>query len=144
MHRGRMTAAAAIAVAGTIVGTVGAATGARQEAVVTLDMGTPKELSFRTGAKAVPAGEVLLDVRNRGKVVHELILLKTPVRAKALPTRPGDPSKVEEPGFLVELEDLEPGNRVKLKLPLGKGHYVLLCNIAGHAKGGMVADLTVR
>ena len=105
MHRGRMTAAAAIAVAGTIVGTAGATTVAKQEAVVTLDMGTPKELSFRTGAKAVPAGEVLVDVRNRGKVIHELILLKTPIKAKALPTRPGDPSKVEEPGFLVELED---------------------------------------
>lgn len=51
---------------------------------------------------------------------------------------------MQEPGFTLELEDIEPGGKVVVAVPLKKGHYVLLCNIAGHHAGGMRADLTLR
>ena len=76
--------------------------------------------------------------------MHEFILLRTPIKAASLKPRSEEPEKVVEPGFLAELEDVEPGDRVTLVMPLKKGHYVLLCNIEGHYAGGMRADVTLR
>ncbi len=114
----------------------------KPEVVVT--MGKPSEFTMGLSSKTVKAGEAVLNVRNRGKIMHEMALLRTAKRAKDLKPRPKEPNKVEEPGFMLELEDVEPGQGAKLVLPLRKGHYVLVCNIEGHAAGGMRADLDVK
>ncbi len=121
-----------------------ASSGIAADSAVAVTMGKPTELSLKSSLKSAKSGEVGLVVRNRGKLVHEFILLRTPIKASQLKARAGEPQKVVEPGFLVELEDMEPGDRVTLVMPLTKGHYVMLCNIDGHYAGGMRADLTLK
>ena len=111
---------------------------------INVTMGKPQEYSLKAGPVSAKAGEVALVVRNRGKITHEFILLRTPIKAGKLKPRPEEPSKVVEPGFLLELEDVEPGDRVTIVMPMKKGHYVLLCNIEGHYGNGMRADLTLK
>src|SRR3990170_7491854 len=109
---------------------------------INVTMGKPGEYSLKAGPSSAKAGEVALVVRNRGKITHEFILLRTPIKAANLKPRAEEPDKVVEPGFVLELEDVEPGDRVTIVLPMKKGHYVLLCNIEGHYHDGMRADLT--
>ena len=111
---------------------------------IEITLGKPREFTLRASARSGKAGEVEFVVRNRGKIDHEFIVLRTPIKAAALKPRAEEPAKVVEPGFQFELEDVEPGHRVTIALPLKKGHYVLLCNIEGHHAGGMRADLTLR
>jgi len=114
------------------------------DTAVNVTMGKPGEYSLKASPSTGKSGEVALTVRNRGKITHEFILLRTPIKAGKLKPRPEEPSKVVEPGFLLELEDVEPGDRVTVVLPMKKGHYVLLCNIEDHYGNGMRADLTLR
>ena len=107
-------------------------------------MGKPQELSLGASTRSAAAGEVIIKVRNAGKVEHELVILRTPIKAANLKPSADDPQEVVEPGFLAELEDMEPGDAANLVLPLKTGHYVLLCNKPGHYRGGMHSDLTVR
>ena len=111
---------------------------------INVTMGKPQEYSLKAGPVSAKAGEVALVVRNRGKITHEFILLRTPIKAAKLKPRAEEPDKVVEPGFVLELEDVEPGHRVTIVMPMKKGHYVLLCNIEGHYGNGMRADLTLK
>ena len=111
---------------------------------INVTLGKPREYSLKLSTRSAKAGEVAFSVRNRGTLEHEFILLRTPIKAAKLRPRAEEPAKVEEPGFALELEDIEPGGRVVVAIPLKKGHYVLLCNIEGHHAGGMRADLTLR
>jgi uncharacterized cupredoxin-like copper-binding protein len=135
-----LCSAALVTVAGAWAGSAGSS--ADSEIAVTL--GRPGEYGLKTSARTARSGEVEFIVQNRGKLVHEFILLRTPVKAAKLKPRPDEPQKVVEPGFRLELEDLEPGQRVIVALPLKAGHYVLLCNLEGHYAAGMRADLTLK
>ncbi|HEY4621980.1 MAG TPA: hypothetical protein VIG93_09795 [Gaiellaceae bacterium] len=153
MHRVRSRRRSYVAVVLVLLATTGAAvfgftsvvsagTAADTELKVTL--GKPREYALKASATSGKAGEVAFVVRNRGKVTHEFIVLKTRTPATKLKPRPDEPGKVVEPGFLLEIEDVEPGHRVTVALPMKKGHYVLLCNIEDHYAGGMRSDLTLR
>ena len=117
---------------------------ASADSEIEVTMGKPKEYSLKPSASRAKAGEVEFIVRNKGKLTHEFIVLRTKIPAAKLKPRAEEPAKVEEPGFQFELEDVEARGRVTIALPLKKGHYVLLCNIEGHYAGGMFADLTLR
>ena len=147
-HR-RLYVAGVIAIcAATVAVVIGSASAENAstaaDTAINITMGKPGEYSLKVKPVAGKAGEVALTVRNTGKVTHEFILLRTATKAAKLKPRLEEPKKVVEPGFLVELEDVEPGDRVTLVMPLSKGHYVLLCNIEGHYHGGMRSDLTLR
>ncbi|HXG77574.1 MAG TPA: hypothetical protein VNJ53_13495 [Gaiellaceae bacterium] len=137
-----------LACAALLIATAGLATaassGSAADSELDVVLGKPREFALKTSARVGKAGEVEFVVRNMGRITHELIVLRTATRAGNLKPRPEEPSKVVEPGFQFELEDIEPGDRVTIALPLKKGHYVLLCNIEGHYAGGMHADLTLR
>ena len=134
--------AAALAFAAISASAAVSRAGADSEIAVT--MGKPGELSMKTSARRAKAGEVEFVIKNKGKLAHEFILLRTPTPAAKLKPRAAEPEKVEEPGFHVEVEDMRPGQGLVLVLSLKKGHYVLLCNIAGHHAGGMRADLLLK
>jgi hypothetical protein len=95
--------------------------------------------------RRLPAGNVVLQVQNRGPDAHELIVFRSP--DGRLPLRP-DGLTVDEEGLqrseLGALEPGEPGSVRELKLHLRAGRYVLLCNMEGHYLGGMRAVLVVR
>jgi uncharacterized cupredoxin-like copper-binding protein len=135
---------AALASAAVPVALATAGHRANEDGEVQLNMGKPAEFSLRPSVRSAAAGEVAFKVRNAGKIEHEFVILKTPTKAARLKARPGAPSEVVEPGFLVELEDMQPGDRANLVMPLKRGHYVLLCNKPGHFKGGMRSDFVVR
>ncbi|WP_206997203.1 plastocyanin/azurin family copper-binding protein [Trinickia mobilis] len=92
----------------------------------------------------VKAGTVTFDVHNAAEnnLVHELVVLKTPVADDALPVRKG---QVPERKFqkMGEVEDVAPGKSRRLTIKLFPGHYVLVCNKPGHYSMGMHTSLTV-
>jgi uncharacterized cupredoxin-like copper-binding protein len=90
-------------------------------------------------AKSVGHGKVKFIVANKAGSEHELIVIKTSKKASALPVSGG---RASEKGSVGEVELA--GHKTKsLTLNLKKGHYALICNVKGHYKGGMHADLTV-
>ncbi len=84
-----------------------------------------------------------------------MIVLKTnPPTIKLPVTDAGDPptpvktgaNKVDEANNVGETGDpnLKPGETRTFTLNLAAGHYVLVCNLAGHYQMGMRAPFTVR
>ena len=95
-----------------------------------------------TPAKSsVAHGRVTFRVKNSAGMEHELVVIKTSKKAANLPT--SSSGKASEKGSVGEVE-LAGGKSKSLTLNLKKGHYALICNIGGHYKAGMHADLTVR
>ena len=94
-----------------------------------------------TTTKAVP-GKVTFVVRNSGKRTHEFIVLKTAKASGNLAA----PRAAEAPetGAVGEIEEIEPGAVERVTLPLGKGHYSLICNLTGHYSNGQFVDFYVR
>ncbi len=90
---------------------------------------------------SVSHGRVTFRVRNAAGMEHELVVIRTSRRAASLPT--SSSGKASEKGSVGEVE-LGARKSKSLTLNLKKGHYALICNIGGHYKAGMHADLTVR
>jgi uncharacterized cupredoxin-like copper-binding protein len=102
------------------------------------------ERDFRISApRRVEAGDVLLSVRNQGPDAHELIVIRAD---EALPLR-ADGTTVDEdalePSTVGVLEPGNPNTDRLLSVHLSPGHYVLICNMAGHYLGGMNTELIV-
>jgi uncharacterized cupredoxin-like copper-binding protein len=95
-----------------------------------------------SGTSPLAAGPVTFKVKNAGSVTHEFVVLKTNTPAGQLPTDKA--GKASEKGNIGETGDMKPGAAKTLKLNLAAGHYALICNLPGHYKAGMYADLTVK
>jgi uncharacterized cupredoxin-like copper-binding protein len=98
-----------------------------------------------TAPKRLPAGEVVLSVRNKGPDDHELLV----VRASAdEPPLRADGMTVDEDGLgravVGALEPDDPGNVRELRVDLEPGRYELICNMAGHYFAGMEREITVQ
>jgi uncharacterized cupredoxin-like copper-binding protein len=124
---------AAILVAVAIASTSDAASKSSQ---VTLS-----EFKLSASPKSVSAGKVTFTVKNAGHMTHEMAVIKTTKAASKLPV---SYNRASEKGKVGEAEDIGAGKSKTLALTLKKGHYVLICNIRGHYKGGMRADFTVK
>jgi uncharacterized cupredoxin-like copper-binding protein len=91
----------------------------------------------------VPAGEVRLNIDNRGPDAHEFILVRAdgaplPLRDDGLSV---DEDAVEE-RIVAALEPEQPGLH-EVAATLTPGRYVMLCNMSGHLMGGMKRALVV-
>ena len=91
--------------------------------------------------KSVAAGKVTFVAANKGKLEHELVVVKTTKDASKLGRSDGTAS---EKGEVAEVEDIGPGKTKKLTATLKPGHYVLLCNIGKHYGAGMYVNFTVK
>jgi hypothetical protein len=89
----------------------------------------------------VPAGDVLVVMRNHGPDTHELIMVRSRSR---LPLR-RDGLTVDEDALsaVASVEGAGPGHVGQVRLHLAPGHYELFCNMAGHFMAGMHAELVV-
>ena len=92
----------------------------------------------------VSAGDLVLQVGNRGPDSHELIVVRAedsrlPFRTDGLTV---DEEALEKATVGV-LEAGEPGSLRELQLKLAPGRYQLFCNMSGHYFGGMHAELVV-
>jgi uncharacterized cupredoxin-like copper-binding protein len=91
-------------------------------------------------AASVSGSHVTFYVRNKGKVPHELLVLKTRKPAAKL----GGGSQVKETGKVGATGVLKPGKAKRLTVVLKPGHYSLICNLPGHYSDGMHADFSVK
>jgi uncharacterized cupredoxin-like copper-binding protein len=100
------------------------------------------EMAIGASSGVAKAGKVTFVVRNSGKVIHELVI----VRWNGNPAKlPHTGYKVPEGGRMVgEVPDVEPGATGSATFTLTPGRYVLICNIVGHYQLGMVRSLIVR
>jgi uncharacterized cupredoxin-like copper-binding protein len=88
------------------------------------------------------AGSVTFAVKNAGTQVHEFVVVKTDLKADALPVVD---NKIDESTLtpVDEIEDIAAAATPTLSVDLDAGHYVLLCNIETHYEQGMRADFDV-
>jgi uncharacterized cupredoxin-like copper-binding protein len=86
----------------------------------------------------VPAGDVLVVLKNKGPVSHELLIVRAG-KTNRLPLR-ADGFTIEEESLdrrlVIAIEPAGPGVRDAV-VHLAPGRYILLCNMAGHALAGM-------
>ncbi len=108
---------------------------------ITVVLGKPKEFSLVPQPGTAPAGKITFRVRNEGAMVHEFSVVTTTADASKLPVTNGQAS---EAGTIGESGDLKAGASKDVTMDLTPGHYVLLCNLAGHHHGGMYANFTVK
>jgi uncharacterized cupredoxin-like copper-binding protein len=99
------------------------------------------EFAFSPKDAVAKAGKVTITAPNDGKVVHELVLLKTDEDPAALSKR-GD--KIDESTSVGEIADVEPGSTKKATFKLTPGKYAMVCALPGHYEGGMYGSLTVK
>ncbi|WP_028066133.1 sulfocyanin-like copper-binding protein [Solirubrobacter soli] len=102
---------------------------------------TLNEFKISASPKSVSAGKVTFTAKNTGDMQHELVIIKTSTSASKLKV---SKNRASQKGSVGEIEDIGGGKSKKQTFNLKKGHYVLICNIPGHYKGGMHADFTVK
>lgn len=98
------------------------------------------EFAFDPKDVVANAGKVTISAPNDGKVVHELVILKTNANPAHLPM---DGDDVDESTNIGEIPDVAPGATKKVTLKLTPGKYVMVCALPGHYKAGMYGSLTV-
>ena len=86
-----------------------------------------------------PAGPVTFAIKNIGMNVHEFVVIKTDMKADALPVTDG---VVDESALTVvgQVENIALRATPTLDVELAPGHYALICNIKDHYGAGMHAD----
>jgi hypothetical protein len=136
-HRRALVAVPALILAGC----GGGGGSARNQPVVSV---TERDFAI-VAPKALPAGQVLLRVANKGPVAHELLVVREP--AAGLPISPDGLTVNEARVERDEVGVLEPADAHALRdlrVSLTPGRYVLFCNMSGHYVGGMHHELVVR
>ena len=113
------------------------------DSVTTVKATVGDDMRITLDRYSVPAGNVQFLVTNTGNAVHELVVLKTDQPANQLTADPEQAGKVVEEIHMGETGDIPAGRFSGLGLPLGAGHYVILCNEIGHYMAGMRIDFTV-
>ncbi len=100
--------------------------------------------SITLSPSLINAGNVTFHIQNDSPDFrHEFHILRTSLAANQLPVISNgdvDENKLDK---ITDLRVLKPGEMADLSINLTAGHYVLMCNIAGHYPAGMHADLTV-
>jgi uncharacterized cupredoxin-like copper-binding protein len=97
-------------------------------------------------ANAHTAGDVTFHLDNRGTVPHEFLVVATDKSGTMLlDSVDATTNRIDEETLDVvdEQPEYEPGTTATLTVTLPKGHYVVMCNIEGHYKNGMFADLII-
>lgn len=117
-----------------------------------------REWNLTISEEKLPAGEIEVTVKNKGKEVHELVFIKLngnePVGRLPVDKNGGIDEKTMTWGKLIdEVEGMDPGKKAKITLNLKPGRYAVICNvietepdgsIEAHYSMGMFAQLTVE
>jgi uncharacterized cupredoxin-like copper-binding protein len=102
---------------------------------------TATEYAFTPRILRAKAGMVRIELKNRGKVRHELVIIRTSKSPGALKVTKG---RVSEKSSVGEIGETQAGATTTTTFDLKKGTYVFVCNIKGHYADGMRGRLTVR
>ena len=87
------------------------------------------EMFVRPNVTQGAAGKITFHVQNTGKLVHEMIVGKPPIKG------PLATGKMSEATSVGEVAELKPGTAGSVKLSLKPGNYILYCNVAGPFRG---------
>jgi uncharacterized cupredoxin-like copper-binding protein len=79
------------------------------------------EFKITLGSTDLKAGEITFEVKNEGKIDHDLAIKET-----------GDKTKL-----------ISPGGTAELRVVLKPGKYLLYCTVPGHEAAGMKLNITV-
>jgi uncharacterized cupredoxin-like copper-binding protein len=91
----------------------------------------------------IAAGTVSFTVTNEGVKKHEFVILSTDAAISDL-TVEGDEVVEDDYTAIDELGDVPAGDTQTLTVDLAPGHYDLICNLKGHVRMGMSAEITVE
>jgi uncharacterized cupredoxin-like copper-binding protein len=109
---------------------------------------TEKDFSIKLDNATTSGGKVDFKIHNDGPSTHEFVVFKTDLAEDKLPMdKDGTKVNEDDPSLnhIDEKEDIAQGADVSLDIDnLAPGHYVLICNIAGHYQLGMHTSLTVK
>lgn len=97
-----------------------------------------ERLNFSPTSATVTAGEpITIRFKNEGRMSHNIGILEQGAGFEGVPR--GDRS------FITLSETLQGGKETELTLTIDEpGEYTFICNLAGHAAGGMVGTLVVE
>jgi uncharacterized cupredoxin-like copper-binding protein len=82
---------------------------------------TEAEFKITLASANLKAGKIAFEVKNDGKIAHDLAIKETGDKTKEIP----------------------PGGTAELKVELKPGKYLLYCSIPGHEAAGMKLSITV-
>jgi len=99
------------------------------------------DYAFAPKDAVAKAGKVTIVAPNDGRIVHELVVLRTDANPARLPMKG---SAVDESTSVGEIADVEPGATKKVTLRLAPGKYAMVCALPGHYQAGMYGSLTVE
>ncbi|MDQ2952186.1 MAG: hypothetical protein M3R54_07970 [Chloroflexota bacterium] len=102
-----------------------------------------KEYSVTLSVATIKAGTVKFGIRNNGTMVHDFELIKTDLAPDKLPMDQGA-AKAKEDGLIKQMINIAANRSTTLGASLTPGHYVIICNVAGHYQLGMRAELKVE
>lgn len=106
------------------------------------------DYSFAPKDATATTGRVKITAPNDGKVVHELVLLKTNRDPGSFEVSGGevDEKALEESGAEIpgEIADVPPGKSKSMTVDLTPGKYAMICNLPGHYQRGMYGSLTAK
>ena len=102
-----------------------------------------KEYSITLNVATIKAGVVKFGIRNNGTMVHDFDLIKTDLAPDKLPID-GSAAKAKDDGLVKQMINIAAGRVTMLSADLAAGHYVIICNVAGHYQLGMRAELKVE
>lgn len=94
----------------------------------------------------IAAGQVTLNIRNDGKVAHELLVFKSSLDVSQYPKVNGGIDE-EGPGITKDSDgdNLDPGTTQTRTVDLSApGTYVFVCNLPGHFAAGMYTTVVVK
>ncbi len=102
-----------------------------------------KEYSITLSVASVKAGIVKFGIRNNGAMVHDFDLIKTDLASDKLPID-GGAAKAKGDGLVKQMINIAAQRSTTLSADLAPGHYVIICNVAGHYQLGMRTELKVE
>ena len=133
-RRNKLISAAVVAIAAVAVAAPALAASSTGKATEVLS-------SFKiTGTSSVKAGKVTFTAKNTSALPHELVIIRTNLKAGKLPIVNGQASEKGSVGEIVLAGHKSGSKTVTLK----KGHYALICNVGDHYSMGMYKDFTVK
>jgi uncharacterized cupredoxin-like copper-binding protein len=108
--------------------------------------GTEKEWAIEISSSLHEAGTTTFNLQNLGTIAHEFLVVRSDKSAtELLASVDAGTNRIDEEQLNVidEQPEYDPGVPGMVTVNLEAGHYVVMCNIAGHYNAGMYADLEV-
>jgi uncharacterized cupredoxin-like copper-binding protein len=94
------------------------------------------EYWVKPAVSTVRAGKVTFIAKNMGRMPHELMIERAPIKMNA----PNEPNEDAAQGMI---DDMSSGESGRMTVRLTPGNYVLFCNITGHYAAGQHIPFTV-